>query len=269
MKFNFVIPPVNHLELADTKYDAVYALAHLCLEEKNEDYQDYIDFFKEKARQGYHVILDNGAAEKSLVTTDVLVDLVDEINPTEVIAPDVLYDADATIENLKSFKDALGDRDVDIFGCPQGDNILAYLRCYHHMLNDDNVSTIGLSKLTIPHIMKDIVGFKDVAKNRLSLVQLLDGIDFLTKPIHLLGMRNPHEFKHYTDEEYPMIRSTDSCFTILSATRDQLFEDIAEDDLVEDGTPEEYFYQSLSPEEIAKAKKNIKWMQVTIDAGRS
>ncbi len=258
MKFNFVIPPINHMDLAlYNDYKALYCLAHLCLKEKNENYQDYIDFFAGKAAEGYHVILDNSAAEADLVTEDVLIDLTKKIMPSEVIAPDYLYDKGKTIIALQKFHTRMQEEDllgkVQIHAVPQGNCPESYLMCYLYMLNCDFVDVIGLSKLSVPKSFACITDSNSVSVNRRYLVKMLNELQLLRKPIHLLGMRNITEYKVYKGIE--MIRSTDSCYTILAAMDRILLKDKIEDHINE--TPHSYFFRTLDHEDIRYATLNI------------
>jgi len=95
MKF-YAIPPNKELNLMHVA-DRYFCLAHHYV--NDSEYRNYFLSLKDKPSSFYmFVTLDNGAAEESLVTEDVLLDIVKELRPNEVIAPDVLFDKNSTIE---------------------------------------------------------------------------------------------------------------------------------------------------------------------------
>ena len=254
----YVIPPLKHMDLATYNgCKAVYCLANFCLKENNPDYKEYKQFFIDKKAEGCYVTLDNGAAENSLVTEDILIDLCKELQPDEVISIDILFNKDKTLKALTDFIIRLNQENlthISIFAVPQGQTVSEYLECYISMLNNMAVHTIGLSKISVPECFKHITDSTAVSVNRRYLIKLLNELKLLRKPIHCLGMRNITEFKAY--KNIPMIRSTDSCYTVLTAlngntlSRHDVCDDINE-------TPHDYFFKTLSKEDLERAKHNI------------
>ena len=102
-----------------------------------------------------------------------------------------------------------------IFGCPQGKTKEEWLECYKFMLARPEVSTIGLSKISVPFCWLGASKDEKIKEARQMCVQYLDENELLFKPIHLLGMGDPTEYRDYN---HIMLRSTDSCYTILAAT---------------------------------------------------
>ncbi len=99
----YVISPVSNLEPMRLG-DRIFVLAHLWVQ--FPAYQEFI-FNLIEEDPGRWITLDNSAAERALVTEDVLIDICHELMPSEVIAPDVLFDKDATIANAVSFRNRL------------------------------------------------------------------------------------------------------------------------------------------------------------------
>lgn len=267
MKFFYIIPPINHNDLAkETGTNAVYCLAHLCLEAVNPNWREYRDFFIQAKKDDYWVTLDNGAAEHSLVTEDVLIELTKEIMPSEVIAPDILYDKNLTSKCTISFISRLSDENllgkVEVFAVPQGSNASEYIASYLEMLNNPDIQTIGLSKLSVPKSFCSITDSHSISVNRRYLVKLLNELQLLQKPIHLLGMRNITEYKAYTNIKN--IRSTDSCYTILSAINGiKLDADVVLD--VVNETPHDYFFQTLTSKQLELARHNLHQLSKIIE----
>ena len=261
MKF-FSIPPTSALSLMDWNKN-YFCLAHIAL--KNKEYKD---FFKDRADHGFHVILDNGAAEGSLINSKDLIKLAKYIKPTELIAPDTLFDKTKTLSDLKKFKRSLPVclNKTKLFAVPQGSTPDEWLTCYIEMLNDPAVDTIGLSKLSIPKAFCKITDSNSVSVNRRYVVKLLNELNLLTKPIHLLGMRSPSEFEAY--KNMPNIRSSDSCYTVLSAVNCEDFDPNTISDTIS-STPEEYFDLELTKFDSYQACVNIEKLNEAYDLNKT
>lgn len=269
MKF-CAIPPVKHLNLTHNG-DMYFGLAHLCV--TNPEYKKFFKDLSEckeglKDRYSY-ILLDNGAAEHSLVSEKVLLDLVQEICPDEVIAPDVLFDKKQTLKNLKSFIYHMQQRDLeyspegmlvstDIFGCPQGANKQEWLDCYKEMLDNPYVKVIGLSKIAVPKCWSDATGDKMIAESRNRCVAELMEKDLLKKPLHLLGMGEHTEFDFYLQNKIPNIRSSDSCYTILAAINGI---DFTTGNVDRIPTTNDYFEVELTKEQVDLAVKNVSYLK--------
>ena len=202
--------------------DRIFVLAHLWVQ--SEEYREFIYSLIDEDIDRW-ITLDNSAAERALVTEDVLIQVCHELMPSEVIAPDVLFDKDATIQNAIDFKARMekeGLLDVtDIFFCPQGKTKEDWLECYEWGLEQDWIQTIGFSKIAVPQAWlsdwKDDQGIKEA---RHMAYDYLKEKNLLLKPIHCLGQGDPTEFAHY---DHPAMRSTDSVFPVLAASHGQDF----------------------------------------------
>lgn len=217
----YVISPLSNLEPMKLG-DRLFALAHLWM--KSQEYRDF--FYKQiDENPDRWITLDCSAAERALVTEDVLIQVVHELAPSEVIAPDVLFDKDTTIANAIKFRDRMEAEGLldttDIFFCPQGKTKEDWLECYEWGLNQDWIQAIGFSKIAIPNAwledFKDDQGIKE-ARHMAYDYLLAEGA--LVKPIHCLGQGDPTEFSYY---KHPMMRSTDSVFPVLAASQEQDF----------------------------------------------
>ena len=217
----YVISPLSNLEPMKLG-DRIFVLAHLWVQ--SEEYREFIYSLIDEDIDRW-ITLDNSAAERALVTEDVLIQVCHELMPSEVIAPDVLFDKDATIQNAINFKARMekeGLLDVtDIFFCPQGKTKEDWLECYEWGLEQDWIQTIGFSKIAVPQAWlsdwKDDQGIKEA---RHMAYDYLKEKNLLLKPIHCLGQGDPTEFAHY---DHPAMRSTDSVFPVLAASHGQDF----------------------------------------------
>jgi hypothetical protein len=256
----YVIPPNKHLPLMNNG-DRYFALAHHYLQ--NTNYREHFLQLRKKTPRVW-ITLDNGSAEHSLVTEQALLDIVKELKPDEVIAPDVLFDKSQTLENLNKFIIKMIDSDsikhTNIFGCPQGKTKEEWLECYIRMLENPLVSVIGLSKIAVPRCWNNAVGDKDIAKSRNECVKELKDLNLLKKPLHLLGMGEHNEFDYYLENEISNIRSSDSCYTVLAAINGISFE---KGDTTRIPTTNEYFDKELTLNQIQLSKKNIDYLKRT------
>jgi queuine/archaeosine tRNA-ribosyltransferase len=203
--------------------DRIFVLAHLWVQ-----YPHYRDFIYSLIDDDIDrwITLDNSAAERALVTEDVLIDIVHQLAPSEVIAPDVLFDKEETIKNARAFQIRMEKEGLleatDIFFCPQGKTKEDWLEAYEWALKQDWIQTIGFSKIAVPQAWlpewKDDQGIKEA---RHMAYDYLKEKGLLVKPIHCLGQGDPTEFAYYN---HPAMRSTDSVFPILAAAHGQDFE---------------------------------------------
>lgn len=250
----YVISPVSNLALME-QGTRIFALAHLW------PIQQYREFILKKKEEGWFITLDNSAAEKELVTEDILIDIVKELLPNEVISPDVLFDAEATLGNLNSFIDRMKREDlldkVSIFAVAQGETKEDWLYCYKQMLGNDDVKTIGWSKIGVPYAFR--TGNDDdqgIMEGRHACYDELMEAGLIQKPIHCLGAGDPREFLKYKNN--PLMRSTDSCFSVLAGMNDISWKD---GDFTRIKTPKDYFHRTVGSAQEAIVLSNIAFLR--------
>lgn len=257
MKF-YCIPPNKHLDMMDNG-DRYFGLAHHYMQDQR--YKRHFLALRNKSPKAW-ITLDNSAAEHSLVTEDILLDIVAELKPDEVIAPDVLFDSKQTIKNLTSFTEKMYNRGLlshtSIFACPQGSTKQEWIDSYLYMLKNPFVTTIGLSKIAVPKCWNNAEWDKLIAVSRNECVNYLHERGLLTKPIHLLGMGEHNEFDFYLNNRIPNIRSSDSCYTILAAINGIDFE---AGDTTRVPTTNAYFDASLTEVQKQLANKNLNYLK--------
>lgn len=194
--------------------DRIFALSHLWVQ-----FPHYRKFILEQKLAGKFITLDNSAAERALVTEDILIDICHELMPHEVIAPDVLFDKDETIKNALSFRIRMEKEGllnvINIFFCPQGKTKQDWLEAYTWGINQEWIHTIGFSKIAVPNAwLDDYKNDQNIMEARHMAYDYLKQKGMLVKPIHCLGQGSFLEFQYY---DHPMMRSTDSVYPILSA----------------------------------------------------
>lgn len=231
----YVISPISNMEPMKLG-DRIFVLAHLWMQ-----YPKYREFIYNLIDEDIDrwITLDCSAAERALVTEDVLIQVCHELMPSEVIAPDVLFNKDETIKNALAFKvrmekEGLLDA-IDIFFCPQGKTKEDWLGAYEWGLKQDWISTIGFSKIAVPQAwLPDWKDDQGIMEARHMAYDYLKEKGLLLKPIHCLGQGSPLEFSYY---DHPAMRSTDSVFPILAAAHGQ---DFTKDPITRIATPHDF-----------------------------
>ena len=215
----YVISPISNLEPMKLG-DRIFALSHLWVQ-----FPEYRKFILEQKSAGKFITLDNSAAERALVTEDILIDICHELMPHEVIAPDVLFDKDETIKNALSFRIRMEKEGllntINIFFCPQGKTKQDWLEAYEWGINQDWINVIGFSKIAVPNAWLDsFLDDQGIMEARHMAYDYLKKKGMLVKPIHCLGQGDPTEFAYYAD---PKMRSTDSVYPVFAASLGQDF----------------------------------------------
>jgi len=265
---SYVIPGIYDLDMMDyAKGNRYYCLAHFYLQ-----YKHYREFFKVVKDRGGFISLDNSAAEHALITEQKLLDIVDDLQPNEVIPPDVLFVKDQTLDNFHSFVDKMEEekrKDVGIFACPQGNTAKQWIECYDEMRAHPRVTVLGLSKISVPKCFSTITKDdqdQNIKQGRHNCVEFLYSSGSITKPLHFLGMGDPTEYLYYRDPKFysarQYFRSTDSCYSILAAVNGIDFEDQYTNKGVIDRvrTTDSYYKHKLSSDEFQLAFKNITFL---------
>jgi hypothetical protein len=171
------------------------------------------------------IIVDNMIYEKEkAVDIDVLIEKAKLVNATEIIAPDVLYDGEATVNTTTRFIDCLSKQELsrfDIQAVIQGKNLADVLNCTLRLYKIPEITTLGFSCLAIPHVMCSITNTDDVMTNRVMFINwlaasgVLNGIAFEDlKQYHLLGLGNNVAELTYMKR---MFRSCDSSLPFVMA----------------------------------------------------
>ena len=251
----YVIPPNSQMELMK-KGDRYFCLSQIYLRNK-----EYREFFKARVAEGVWVTLDNGAGDHETVTKEQVLEIARELQPSELIPLDILFDGKQTYENLlwtieEMKKDPLL-KDIEVFACPQGKDLDEWLELYETLLDIPEVKTIGMSKLAIPFVMSGSKGGDvGIAQDRNDMFQILKNQDLLEKPLHFLGAGEAWEFNMYVNE--PVVRSTDSCFTVWSGMNNQTF---GTEEYERIPTPHDYFDRDVTDEQLEVALHNIQYMK--------
>lgn len=253
MDFYF-IPPNNYLELMD------YGDRYFCLAQHYIKNKEYRNFFKQKVKEGKWVTLDNGAGDFETVTRESVLNIAEDLCPSELIPLDILFDKEQTLINLNWTIEQMSQSsklcNIEVLVVPQGNSQEEWVDCYKQMIQDSRVSTVGFSKITIPWCFMQSKDDENIMEARHLCFDYLEGNDLLHKPIHLLGAGDPREFKYYNN--HPMIRSNDTCNWIWSGINAINF---CNNNFQRIKTPKDYFDRQLNDYQLNNAIDNIKWIK--------
>jgi hypothetical protein len=149
------LPYLDRLSAAGT---IDMALTHLVLR-----HPTYAAYFRERARSGVTVILDNSAYELQTTTgagmsAEPVLTAAHQISARIVVCQDILFDGPATVTATHQFlADARRHHHGEdnrpacqFMGVPQGSTRSEWLDCYHRLADMPGIDVIGLSKLSVP-----------------------------------------------------------------------------------------------------------------------
>lgn len=187
---------------------------YMCLANIASKDDKYCEFYRKQIEKGAFVLLDNGAAESDQMTLDIMWDVIQKINPSEVILNDCLMDGPETVrrstEALEFYKQK-GYKGQFMF-VPQGHDLKEWAECYE-MMDKTDISTIGVSKFVTS-------GWHDKYA-RLHCCSYINE----RMPIHLLGCHiNINEVADIS-HLYNNIRSNDTAIAYIYAFDDKLIDE--------------------------------------------
>jgi len=249
----YVISPLSNLEPMKLG-NRIFVLAHLWVQSR-----EYRAFILDRKEEGYWITLDNSAAERALVTEDILIEICRELMPDEVIAPDVLFDMRQTMQNARKFRDRMDEEGllgtIDIFFCPQGIDQDDWMTAYKWGLQQDWINVIGFSKIAVPNAFLNQTNDQGIKEARHIAYDYLKEKGLLVKPIHCLGQGDPTEFAYY---DHPMMRSTDSVYPVFAAS---LGQDFTKDHTTRTPTPHNFLETfDMSNVDLELVKSNVAFL---------
>jgi len=212
--------PISILNHSKEYNDFDYCLVHLI-----DQYLEYRKYY-ESARESYNreVLLDNSIFElgKAFDSYEFYIK-TKEIQPNMFIVPDVLEDAEHTVESFKAFGDYMNDIKSNFhtkaIGAVQGKTWHELKECYKFMA--DNADMIAISF--------DFSYYQTTGEGRTHLEKWCSGrqrfiSDLIntglwnwSKPHHLLGCSLAKEFRYYVDRNIHNIVSCDTSNPVVAA----------------------------------------------------
>ena len=208
----------------------------MCLAHLASSCEEYANFYIEERKAGNFVLMDNGAAEGAQPPLDLLIELIEKIQPTEFILPDVIYNSRETLDRSYRALHKLVSKKLDVryMAVPQGNTYNEWIACAMEMLTWP-IHTIGISK------------FMSYKFGPCVRAALFSRIAEYSKEVHLLGCAyDPREIASFNYMPYAYkIRGTDSSIpyvyarqgvNIYTAIRDGIPRSQEEIDFYEDRT---------------------------------
>ena len=200
------IVPVSCLpEIANNHY-------HMCLAHLVAQSDEYANFYKMMSERGKFVLMDNGAAEGSQLTTPELLAMYDRINPTEIVIPDTLCDKNSTLAKAEAFVSAHSDLPYRFMAVPQGRDINEWCMCAAELLQRyPRINSIGISKFLNITTKDPYIRF--TAAN-----YIMELSERLRHPVevHLLGCDEGPSIVREIQMEVPNVRGCDSAFAYIA-----------------------------------------------------
>lgn len=194
---------------------------HISLYQELIKDDEYMAFYKRMLAEGKFVMMDNGAAEGVNPTLDELLPIYDELQPSEIILPDVVGQKEETLRRTKEAYERLVDmgyhEKMQFMAVPQGATFTEWLECMHVMISQEHITTIGVSKF-VTKLYKDELG--ESVNVRLECVDAIINYAFENKlrvpEIHLLGCYyTPYEVGDIEQTFPDAVRSTDSAIAYV------------------------------------------------------
>jgi hypothetical protein len=193
---------------------------HLVLPHLYDTVPGYLDFYKKRSAQGDFILQDNSLFELKECVSGDLIKYADRVGATEVMVPEVLRDAEASIAVKDNFFDCAlrGKGKYQFAATLQGKSYAELRRHYVNLSDDPRISTIA-----IPFNFEFDKDDRDVSRrsgwHRFSIIWRLvkEGVWNTHKAHHLLGLYDPIELAAYHPDNallswstYNSIRSNDS-----------------------------------------------------------
>ena len=225
-----IIVPSTQLQFAlNSKF-------HLILPHLITSLPKYKEFYKERAREGDHVLLDNSIFELGYsLDKKELLDIAEDIHVTEVVAPEVWEDATGTnnlVEDFIEYHDGMKSN-IKILAMAQGNTIDEIIESFFKWNNHIKIDSLGLP-FSLDY---EVNGVSDNIKsltlrrvlNRWYLVDRINqyskASSIRIKPTHLMGLSDAIELQRYKGDDYYWVRSNDSSTAFVHGVNGILYTD--------------------------------------------
>lgn len=169
-----------------------YALVNLF------DDEEYYHLFDPEHRS---TILDNGVFELGKAfNPDVFAGWVEKFKPEYYIVPDVLEDADATIDSFFNFIRTYKGLPGKVLGVAQGNSYSELVKCYKAIEPYCDKVGISFDYSWYQHVDTGYSKYMNAAVGRYVTLTRLEADNIINKykPHHLLGVMLPQEMKSYS-----------------------------------------------------------------------
>jgi hypothetical protein len=215
--------PISILPKSLEYNDYCYALVHLF-----ETHDSYFNFFKEAKLLDKEVYLDNSIFELGeSFAPDKYAEWIEKLMPNLYIVPDVLEDANGTIEGWLDWERDHSFPHIRQMGVVQGRTWTDLVECYKFISQAADMIAISFD---YSYYQGTGYGMNELERNvsgRQRLIkQLIDeGVWNWNKPHHLLGCSLAREFRWYVDNNVYNIKSVDTSNPIVASMHNLKYND--------------------------------------------
>lgn len=229
-----IISPASHLEDYSNLGHAEMALTHLLVEDAGFHHssfvkKNYLKYFKTKSAEGKWVILDNSAYEIGKLEQtnasgeglgpELVLKAAEMIEPSIVIAQDILCDREGTLSSTKNFIQYMKTRGLlgkyQVMGVAQGKTEDEWLQSYEDLYKIPEIDQIGFSKISVPlSFLGNQTETQAIMKSRLKATTKVAEHFSNPKPAHLLGGDNGLPLELSQQLRHKWIFSNDSSATV-------------------------------------------------------
>lgn len=209
--------PISLIKEVSAMIDYEYCLVHLY-----DSIPAYADFYKKSKLNNREVLLDNSIFELGKAfEADKFVKIVEELQPTYYIVPDVLEDGYATCESFHNFNKEYKSVTGLKIGAIQGKCYDEIVDCYKYMSDNADYIAISFDFSYYVGTGRGSTKLERWCDGRKRLINNLidDSIWNWNKPHHLLGCSLSKEFRYYVDENIYNIRSIDTSNPIVAGIK--------------------------------------------------
>lgn len=208
---NYVpVLPVGMYDLAD------HGNMHLVQAHLLEDKEWATELFFKWGQSKHHtVILDNGVAENGEPAIDALFKVAGQIMPDEIVCPDVIRDADATIRNMIDYGRDCKNLASVVMLVPQGTCIEEWVDCCLRMLSVAQEYSLSFS-IGVSKFLETNRGGRFAALAWLTDLFEHRGPRSIGE-IHCLGCFQDFDEMVRYSRDFPTIRSFDSTWAYANA----------------------------------------------------
>lgn len=261
-----VIAPTFHQ--ADFGSDGI----QMMLAHRVKDDPEYVGHFQDRELAGDFIMLDNGAHEGETLAFPELLSICCAVPVHEIAVPDILYNDNATLEQLRHaihylnsvegqthYQAAGAPRLMIIPQAPTNSNIVAHLTlCAMGMISLLEQAKFPLFKVTlgIPFRYDNYTDFMLVC-HRLTWLAVAKGIQ-----VHILGWPSRYGVVFDVAKKYEFIRSIDSAKPITYARQGIALSDSPDHHTMGDiHRGKDYFEAVLSNKELGLAQLNVGYVR--------
>lgn len=175
----------------------------------------YGGMYARVSRLGDMVVMDNGAAEGSLVSDFDLLAATSKVAAHEVVAPDVLCNAEATVKRTRDFLATSSSQlPTNVMAVAQGSTIAEFRNCVDRFADMGQITTIGIPR----HMITTL----DKTPARIDFATWITSKHAERFQMHFLGT-NPSWIKEVkAAAKYTAVRSVDTSLPFNYALADVL-----------------------------------------------